>query len=86
MSYYYECPPGVFPVEFFDHGPLPPKNRTWYDFRVHHTDSEQFQGTLLEVEPDVSYPLFFGYPEKFTNEAGVFEMRKVDKFLLDEEF
>ncbi|PKX92269.1 uncharacterized protein P174DRAFT_451656 [Aspergillus novofumigatus IBT 16806] len=85
MSYYYECPPGVFPVEFDEHGPLPPKNKTWYDFRIHHTDSEQFQGTLLNAEPDVSYPLFFGYPEKFTNEAGAFEMRKVEKFLSDGE-
>jgi hypothetical protein len=86
MSYYYELPPDVSPIDFDEQGFLPPKNRTWYNFRVHHTDSEQFQGTILLAEPDVSYPLFFGYPEKFTNETGVFEMRKVDKFLSDEEF
>jgi hypothetical protein len=86
MSHYFDCPPDVFPVEVDEHGgPLPPKNQTWYDFRVHHTDSQQFQGSLLFAEPDVACPLFFGYPEKFTNEAGVFEMKKVGKFLADEE-
>ncbi|GLI75394.1 hypothetical protein PoHVEF18_003648 [Penicillium ochrochloron] len=86
LSYYYNCPPDVFPVEVDEQGgPLPPKNQTWYDFRVQHTDSLEFQGSLLETEPDVAYPLFFDYPEKFTNEAGVFEIMKVDKFLADEE-
>jgi hypothetical protein len=84
MSYYYDCSPGVLPVEFDEHGHLPPKNRAGYDFRVHHTDSEQFQGSLLNAEPEVSYPLFFGYPGRFTNDAGVFKMRKVERFLSGE--
>lgn len=85
MSFHYDCPPDLFPEYEENDRPLPPNNQTWYDFWVHHTNALNFQGSLLFTEPDVAYPLYFGFPEKFTNEAGVFEVWKMDKYLADEE-
>ncbi|EAW18465.1 uncharacterized protein NFIA_084170 [Aspergillus fischeri NRRL 181] len=77
MSFYFgESAPDEPPIEFNGYGPLLPKGNTWYDFRIRHNAAQLFHTSLLFTEPDIFFPNYFGRPEKFTDEAGVFDVLK----------
>lgn len=57
-------------------GPPPPKANIWYDFRIDHRAADGFHGSLMWSTWDTVYPTYFGGPEKFTDEAGVFDVPK----------
>lgn len=77
MSFYFgEDAPDEPPMEFNGYGRLPPKGNTWYDFRIHHKAAQLFHASLLFTEPDIFFPNYFGRPEKFTDETGVFDVLK----------
>jgi hypothetical protein len=59
-------------------GPLPPKNDTWYDFRIESVGSDDLHTDLFSAPIETAYPTYFGRPEKFTNEAGVFDVFKAN--------
>lgn len=59
-------------------GPLPPKNDTWYDFRIESVGSDDLHTDLFLAPIETAYPTYFGRPEKFTNEAGVFDVFKAN--------
>ncbi|KAF3398046.1 hypothetical protein F1880_006117 [Penicillium rolfsii] len=85
MSFYFgESPPDEPPLEFDGYGPLPPKGNTWYDFRIYHNAAFLFHASLLFTEPDIFFPNYFGRPEKFTDENGVFDVLKAWKHTEEE--
>ncbi|GIJ84579.1 hypothetical protein Asppvi_003426 [Aspergillus pseudoviridinutans] len=80
MSFYFgEDAPDEPPMEFNGYGPLPPKGNTWYDFRIHHNAAQLFHASVLFTEPDILFPNYFGRPDKFTDETGVFDVLKAWK-------
>ncbi|PKX93562.1 uncharacterized protein P174DRAFT_459731 [Aspergillus novofumigatus IBT 16806] len=64
--------------------PLPPKGNTWYDFRIHHNAAQLFHASLLFTESDSFFPNYFGRPEKFTDDTGVFNVLKAWKHTEEE--
>jgi hypothetical protein len=86
MSYYYpEVSPEEPTFEFNGWGPLPPKANTWYDFRIDHRAADDFHGSLLWFSRESAYPIYFGCPEKFTDETGVFDVFKAVKYMNGED-
>ena len=85
MSFYYPEVSSEEPTfEFDGWGPLPPKANTWYDFRIDHRAADEFHGSLMWSPRDTAYPTYFGRPEKFTDEAGIFDVFKAAPYVNDE--
>lgn len=61
------------------YGVLPPKADSWWDFRVQAGHASRVIAALNFVEPDVSFPRYFGRKEEFTDENGVFDAEKADR-------
>lgn len=82
VSFYYpEVCPEEPTLEFDDWGPLPPKANVWYDFRVHHRGIDEIYTSLLWAPQDSAYATYFGRPEKFIDEAGVFDVFKANSYV-----
>lgn len=82
MSFYSgEDSPDVPSMDFDGYGPLPAKGKSWYDFRIHHNVVQLFNASLLFTEPDIFFPSYFGRPEQFTDETGVFDVLKAWKHI-----
>ncbi|KAJ5664119.1 hypothetical protein N7507_004850 [Penicillium longicatenatum] len=62
-------------------GPLPPKVPAWYDFRVHHRAVDAYEITQHWCPPHDALPIYYGQPEKYTDEAGVFDSIKVELWM-----
>lgn len=71
-------------VPFEDWGPLPPKVNTWYDFRIHHRAACEFSIDIHWAPIGEAYPIYYAQPEKYTNDAGIFDVYKVDSWLKGE--
>ncbi|GFG09962.1 hypothetical protein IFM5058_04687 [Aspergillus udagawae] len=86
MSYYYPEVSLEEPTfEFDGWGPLPPKASTWYYFRIDHRAADDFHGSLMWFSRESAYPIYFGCPEKFTDETGVFDVFKAVKYMNGED-
>ncbi|KAJ5658447.1 uncharacterized protein N7484_002096 [Penicillium longicatenatum] len=62
-------------------GPLPPRVPAWYDFRVHHRAVDAFEVSQHWCPLDEALPIYYGQPEKYTDEAGVFDSIKVELWM-----
>lgn len=84
MSYY--CPVVDDPedLEFEGWGRLPPKDDTWYNFRIEHRAADQFIICITGSPIDTAMETYFGRPEKFTNDAGVFDVFKALSYVRGE--
>ncbi|KAJ5635723.1 uncharacterized protein N7484_009036 [Penicillium longicatenatum] len=71
-------------IPFEDWGPLPPKVETWYGFRVHHRAACEFSIAIHWAPIEEAYPIYYARPEKYNNDAGVFEVLKVNSRLKGE--
>ncbi|KAK9415893.1 hypothetical protein SUNI508_10022 [Seiridium unicorne] len=76
MMQFFSNKPGL---EFPSYGTLPPEENTWYSFRVPYKDAFTLVAALTETAFDVAYPVYFGRKEEFTNEEGVFEVRRAEE-------
>lgn len=66
-------------LDFPPYGTLPPEENAWYSFRIRYNDAFTLVAALTETAFDVSYPVYFGRKDEFTNEEGVFEVQKAEK-------
>jgi len=77
MSYYHE----MEGIDFPPYGVLPPRPESFWDFRVRPEHAPLVIAYLCFVAPDASFPMYFGHPEDFTDENGVFDAEKARKSL-----
>jgi hypothetical protein len=68
-------------LEFEGWGFLPPRSDTWYDFRIEPRGSDDLHTDLFFAPIETAYPTYFGRPEKFTNDAGVFDVSKASLYV-----
>lgn len=66
-------------------GALPPKIYEWYDFRIHYTDVLMIKASLCYIDPQVTFPRFFGRKEELTDEDGVFNVKKAQGLIVGPE-
>lgn len=70
-------------VEFPRYGLLPQHPYAWHHYRIDTRHAPVAYAALLFTEPDVTYPVYFGRKEEFTDEQGVFDTtraaRAIDK-------
>ena len=72
---------GTIVMQFYAKGPPPVegvslKSDSWYLYRIRYQDAFDICAALTETAPDVTYPVYFGRKEEFTDEDGVFDVQK----------
>ncbi|KAJ5195592.1 uncharacterized protein N7498_009030 [Penicillium cinerascens] len=71
--------------EFDGWGPLLPEANTWYNFRIDHRAADEIHGALMWATRDTAYPTYFGLPENFADESGIFDVFKAIPYVNVEE-
>lgn len=71
---------GQEPLTFGGYGALPRENDTWYDFRVDHRHAGLVLAALTITSPGVTYPIWYGNKERFTDENGVFDVLEAERY------
>lgn len=78
-------PPSEKPTNVWvNYGPLPPVTRTWYEWRIEHTDWEEAVGSMTFNPPDMVDPVYYGMKDELTDERGVFNVTEAMDLQLDE--
>ena len=65
---------------FGGYGMLPQETNVWYDFRVNRRGAWTVFADLSHTSPDVTYPIYFGSKDSFTDENGVFDVREAGRY------
>ncbi|KAF4631517.1 hypothetical protein G7Y89_g6618 [Cudoniella acicularis] len=73
------------PLEFGRYGVLPREHDTWYDFRIDHKKATEVFISLQEGDQEIVYPVYFGHKEELTDEHGVFDVDKAERFVEGED-
>ncbi|OAL54468.1 hypothetical protein IQ07DRAFT_628283 [Pyrenochaeta sp. DS3sAY3a] len=68
---YYCSEAGQF--DFPPYGLLPQEPNKSYNYRIDPRDTAEVYAKLLIVEPDVSFPIYFGRKEELTSAQGIFD-------------
>ena len=68
------------PLTFGGYGALPRETNTWYEFRVDHRQAGLVLAALTMTSPGVTYPIYYGNKERFTDEHGVFDVQEADRY------
>lgn len=63
------------------HGLLPQRPNSWWSFRVRPEGIDTTLASLLEVEPDVVFPTFFGCKEESTDGRGIFDAVRAENII-----
>ncbi|CAI6334247.1 unnamed protein product [Periconia digitata] len=61
------------------YGVLPPESDTWWDYRILPEHIQNVVACLEFVASDVSFPVYIGRKDEFTDENGVFDAEKADQ-------
>ncbi|PGH16847.1 hypothetical protein AJ79_01491 [Helicocarpus griseus UAMH5409] len=85
MCFYKQEIETVEPLVFEEWGPLPPQTNTWYDFRIDYQGAALMYIGLVYCPPDSAYPAYFGRREQLTDEHGVFDVVKADRYVSGED-
>ena len=64
---------------------LPPKAKTWYEWRIRYQDALMFQVHMQEGELNETWSLFYLRAEEIMDEDGVVDMEKATKIVSGEE-
>ena len=80
MQRYVKVAEGTEPLTFGAYGVLPRETNTWYDFRVDRRQAGRVVAALTITSPEVTYPIWYGNKERFTDEHGVFDVQETDRY------
>lgn len=80
---YYCSEAGQF--DFPPYGLLPQEPNKPYNYRIDPRDTAEVYADLLVVEPDVSFPVYFGRKEELTSAQGIFDIVRARRIFQGEE-
>ena len=70
------------PITFGAYGVLPAETNVWYEYRVDHRQAMHVFSALTETAPDVTWPIYYGNKETFTDEHGVFDVQEAELYCM----
>lgn len=80
VQHFNERPDGQDDFTFGDYGVLPAERNVWYSYRVKYQDAPEVTAALSMTSPEVTYPIYYGNKEHFTDEHGVFDVTEATRY------